>query len=131
MRRADEPMTQSPNALAVVPFSAPIHRPGFRVGVVSDFGCTSGIERAVFAGLPGFSTSVSGRALVGRVGRCSGGCRGRVRGDGVVEQVGEVVFPGPVTGQVQPQAARGAGDACRDRDELGPDGGGGGLGVER
>lgn len=90
----------------------------------------SGSGRAWSAGLPGSSTEVSGRALCGRGGQCSGRCWWRVGLTGVVEQRVEGVFPGPVAGQVQHQASGRPGDACGHRDQLVADGGGGGFGVE-
>lgn len=49
---------------------------------------------------------------------------------GGVEQVCPGVLPGPVVRQVQGEAPGGAGDPGGDVDEVGAEGGGGGLGVE-
>ena len=82
--------------------------------------------RAKAAGLSGVSTVVlrSGpcRAMVGL-----GGAWSADRG----VQVGPGRFPGPSLGQVQGQAARGAGEPGGNVDQVGADGGGGGAGVER
>ena len=68
------------------------------------------------------------------VGPGGGGWSGAGGGQGVVqgaaEQFVEAGFPGPVLGQVEHEAPRGAGDAGGDVDQVGAQGGAAGAGVQ-